>query len=140
MDFWFYSQSYIGNNFNSFELLWDKHIKMRILFASNQYQGYCYPVIDMNNPSLDPAPAIFNFPQTSGWIYFVCGVDTLRSKFFSTYGQTLPEISYISTVTIPTTSVSLRITENSLTGYGLTYVREIRLWSCYNCSFSLGFM
>ena len=73
------------------------------------------------------------------WNYISCGVDYVLAKSILYQGNTR-SVSYIdmefekTISTIPSSSVDFYLNENSPNGYGLTYVRELKLWQCYNCN------
>ena len=142
MEFWFYSQSYVntsGSNFGSFEITWNKHVKIIMQNNSGVLTGYCYPVVDKSIPANDPTPITVIYPTMNGtpWNYISCGVDPSLSQFFITKTPFLINASgYTSVNTIPSAQVTLFFSEKSITSYGQTFFANLRLWSCYSCNAS----
>jgi hypothetical protein len=137
MDFWFYSQSYVNVNFSSLTITWDRHIKVVISYNGSNFIGKCYPVIDVNTPANDPTPITITLGSINrNWTYINCGVNHTANNFYFIKGVTVPAATSYTTVnTIPSSGyVTLTINESSPNGYGVTYLRQLRLWNCYSCS------
>lgn len=134
LDMWVYAQSYVGVNFDSFTVTWDRHIKFKLRYTGGNFIGSCYPVIDKNNPANDPSPINIIYANAS-WVYVNCGVDRTTNSFYFTNNGTVPPVSaYTSINTVTGSSVTLSFDETSPNGHGVTYIRQLRLWNCYSCS------
>ena len=145
LEFWYYTQSYVNNiNFDSLIVVWDFHIKLKAYFnpISNNFEISCIPIPDYTKPSNDgtSSGAIHGPPKADpAWRYIVCGVDYIKKVFYASNGYLPGDTNFNSVNVIPPYSeVDLFITETSTTSYGITYIREMRLWNCYDCKASLG--
>ena len=154
IDFWFYTQSVYNynvndlqmNNFVSFEIEWDYHIRIKIEsikddptnVLDNQYTYYarCTPQIISGQSDKDPITnSIALGNRHKAWTYIACGVNVSTKKTYLTNKNKLDnEISYESTNTIPLNKVQFTLKENSPNGYGITFIHELRLWQCYSCT------
>ena len=141
MEFWFLSQSYVGNNFNSISINWENHIKIEVYYNSDTglYGARCNP---MNSDNLMQ----FEYTEASNaqnrWRYIVCGVNAIDNKAYMTNLQieNRREIIFIPTITLTNDLTTLSISENSNTNYGVTYLKELRLWDCYDCASDRAFV
>ena len=136
-------------NFKNFVLEWDFHLRIIIEAqkdsidpAENDYTYYatCVPLIVLDNHSLDSKESknISLGYRQAYWQYISCGINYSNKTFFITNTNVLKNEASFN----PLTEVSLTklssfvLTENSPNGYGITFIREIRLWKCYSCSLS----
>ena len=149
IDFWFSTQSYEHEapektdtiNFKSFTLVWNHHIKVEIT-----KHGYldvnvsCYPVVDNNNKANDPQPTSFisNSSATGSWVYINCGVNyPMRKTYLTDTTSKKNERQFQTVNTIPSTdTVELIFNEGSPNSFGVSFMAELRLWECYDCSVS----
>jgi hypothetical protein len=142
IEFWFYSQSYVSTgsstNFQSIEISWNFHMKTKIQWTSPNFIGSCYPLSDLSTPANDGTPQTVQWTYTNGynkWIYLTCGVDNIAKTFFVSNSNTVGSgASFSSLNTVPASNVYLYINEGSTPGYGMTLLRELRLWNCYSCN------
>ena len=51
MEFWFLTQSYVGNHFRSITMEWKDHIKIEVYYNSdtNKYGAICIPNNDISS-------------------------------------------------------------------------------------------
>ena len=141
MEFWFLSQSYVGNNFNSITINWENHIKIEVFYnnSSGLYGARCIPMNSDNKME-------FEYFEVSNeqnrWRYIVCGVDATNNKAYMTNLQieNRKEITFVTSTTLTNDLTTLSISENSRTNYGVTYLKELRLWNCYDCASDRAFV
>ena len=144
MEFWFLSQSYVGNNFNSITINWENHIKIEVFYTvhSNGTGFYGARCIPMNSDDEMEFEYIEASNAQNRWRYIVCGVNTTNSKAYMTNLQieNREEITFTSSVILTNDLTTLSISENSRTNYGVTYLKELRLWDCYDCASDRAFV
>ena len=145
MEFWFLSQSYVNNNFREIVIDWEGHIKITANYdpIERKYKAKCNGLNSVNNQ------VSFSYSSTlikdNKWRYVVCGVDIPNNEQYITnlqkenqgadYRKNLVDIN------VPTSDLTtLTISENSPTNFGVTYIKELRLWSCYDCSSDRAFV
>ena len=136
MEFWFLSQSYMHNYFNSITIEWTNHIKIEVFFnpTTQKYGARCIP---MNE---EGSKMEFEYIEASDdqnrWRYIVCGVNAVTNKAYLTNLQVENRIetSFTPSITLNSAKTTLEIKENSETNYGVTYLKELRLWNCYDCA------
>ena len=137
MEFWFLSQSYIPINFGELEIEWESHLTIKVSFSGGYFQASCSS-FSTNSLSFTYTDAVV---EENRWRYVVCGVSIPKQEMYLT---NLIESNYRSmTISNIPTSISiskLTISENSPTNFGVTYVKELRLWSCYDCSTDRAFV
>ena len=150
IDFWFYTRSYYHNNekinFDSFTLSWNNHMKIKIQSNITEQAGVinnnllvqCYPVINELYPNKDPTPQSFIEDAMKGWIYINCGVNYPdRIMYITNTNANGISHQFTTENTIPILGTSiLSFKETSINSYGVTFMAELRLWSCYDCSAS----
>ena len=72
------------------------------------------------------------------WFYVTCGVNFQDKVFYQTnnnrFSNEYPFTSKL--VTIPSDRTIFVLNEKSPSGYGFTFVKQLRLWHCYNCAHS----
>ena len=139
MEGWLNIKSYIGNQFTNFTITWDFHMRIKLEWTGTKYTASCFPVVDNATPGNDPIANKIDYSFTNGWLLVICGVDTTNKVSYISTGLSTPDVSYISVNVINTLATTLTFMDNSPTNYGVTYLREVRLWSCYNCSFSTSY-
>ena len=141
MEFWFLSQSYVGNNFKSITIEWKNHIKIEVFYNSgtNRYGARCIP---MNSEDTMEFEYIEASNDQNRWRYIVCGVNALTNKAYMTnlQNENRREISFTTSVELTDSYTTLNVSENSDTNYGVTYLKELRLWKCYDCSSDRAFV
>lgn len=136
IDLWWYTQSYVIQNFKRFTITWNYHNRIRFSFTNQNFIAECYPIVDINNPTLDTSSMTINEgPNDRTWRYFNCGVDTIDYNYtISNTGIKGPSQSFSSSIIIPLGDTILHFKEESPTNFGVVYFRQLRLWSCYQCS------
>ena len=145
MEFWFLSQSYVGNNFDSITINWENHIKIEVFYrvhsnGTGLYGARCIPM----NSGDDQME--FDYIEASNsqnrWRYIVCGVNSIENKAYMTNLQieNRREITFVPSITLTSDLTTLSISENSETNYGVTYLKELRLWDCYDCASDRAFV
>lgn len=142
LEFWYYYQSYVGNNFKSITITWDFHLKINVYYnsISNTNDISCIPIPSYSSPSNDPQASFASHGNANiptKWLYVVCGVDSDLMQFYVSNGFVPDGTSFSTKNSIPSNTVNLFIKENSITSFGITYIREMRLWNCYDCNVSL---
>ena len=145
MEFWFLSQSYVGNNFEELSINWDNHLKIiasydRIL---NQYSIKCYGLNSEDNEA--SFSYNLNIDNNNKWRYVVCGVNIQKNEMYTTdldrQNQGPNYRKSLITINIPSNDLTtLTIKESSPTNFGVTYIKELRLWDCYDCSSDKAFV
>ena len=142
MEFWFLSQSYMHNYFNSITIEWTNHMKIEVFFnpTTHKYGARCIP---MNE---EGSKMEFEYIEASDdqnrWRYIVCGVNAVTNKAYLTNLQVenRVETSFTPSITLDSAKTTLEIKENSETNYGVTYLKELRLWNCYDCASDRAFV
>ena len=141
IEYWFLNQSYVSNsstNFQSLEISWNFHMKTKMVFTTPNFVAYCYPMSDLSNPANDSTPQTVNYSFLNGyntWIYFTCGVSAILKQFFISSTNAIgTSVNFTSINVIPSSNVYLYINESSTAGYGMTLLRQLRLWNCFSCN------
>ena len=142
MEFWYLSQSYVNNHFESIILEWTNHIKIEVFFnpESSKYGARCIPMND------DEHTMEFEYIEASNdqnrWRYIVCGVNLETKKAYMTnlMIENREEVLINPSIELTNHLTTLKIAENSPTNYGVTYLKELRLWECYDCSSDKAFV
>ena len=142
MEFWFLSQSYVGNHFNSITIEWKDHIKIEVFYnsAENRYGARCIPNNDEAN-KMEFEYEEVNHDQNR-WRYIVCGVDATSNKAYMTnlMVENRVETSFNPSAPLTEDFTTMTVSENSQTNYGVTYLKELRLWNCYDCASDRAFV
>ncbi len=137
MEFWFLSQSYKPIHFGELEIEWQNHLTIKVSYSDGYFQASCTS-FSTNYLTFTYTDAVV---EENRWRYVVCGVSIPDKKMYLT---NLIERNYrtmtISNIPSSITSSVLTISENSLTNFGVTYVKELRLWSCYDCATDRAFV
>ena len=138
-----------NNNFKEFTMEWNYHIRIRVhaektddVPEHNEYHYYidCTPIVVLEHPDLN-SPEMYS--NNIGnvhykWSYVTCGVNFQEKIFYQTnnnrFSSERPFTSKL--VLIPQANTTFVFTENSPSGYGFTFVHQLRLWHCYNCAHS----
>ena len=142
------NKRYNANNFKEFVMEWNYHIKIRVRAEktddnpqNNTYAYYaeCTPIVVKEHPDLDsPEVYISKYPKDIhySWQFVTCGVNFQEKIFYQTTNNRFTyEIPFTSKlVTIPAENTYFEFHENSPSGYGFTFVHQLRLWHCYNCA------
>ena len=142
MEFWFLSQSYVGNHFKSIVMEWTDHIKIEVFYntETSKYGARCIPMNDEENKME------FEYIEASNdqnrWRYIVCGINTNNNKAYMTnlMVDNREEVTFNPSVTLTKKLTTLKLSENSDTNYGVTYLKELRLWNCFDCSSDKAFV
>ena len=137
------------NNFKEFTLEWNYHIKIRVhsekkddIPTHNEYDYYvdCSPIVVLEHPDLSSPDIISNNlgDRHYEWSYVTCGVNFQEKIFYQTnnnrFSKEIPFTSKI--ILIPSTDTQFVLNEKSPSGYGFTFIHQMRLWHCYNCAHS----
>jgi hypothetical protein len=142
MEFWFLSQSYVGNHFESITIEWKDHIKIEVFFNSvtNRYGARCIPNNDEAH-KMEFEYVEVNYDQNR-WRYIVCGVDATTNKAYMTnlMVENRVETSFDPITPLTEDFTTMTVSENSRTNYGVTYLKELRLWDCYECASDRAFV
>jgi hypothetical protein len=100
----------------------------------------CTPIIVLEHPDLDSPEIKSNNLGNRHyvWSYVTCGVNFQEKIFYQTNNNRFSgEIPFTSKlVVIPSARTSFVLNENSPSGYGFTFIKQLRLWHCYNCAHS----
>ena len=134
-----------NNNFNEFEIDWNYHIKLRVykktlseIDSSFTYIVECTPLVVLEHQDLTSTETIENDIGDAhySWRYVACGVNFQEKLFYLTNNNRFgKETTFTSKLElIPSAKTTLSITEKSRTGYGFTFIYQLRLWHCYNCA------
>ena len=141
IEFWYLTQSYINNNFKSLSIEWTDHIKIEVFYNNEtlKYGARCIAMNDIQN--LMEFEYIENSNAHNRWRYIVCGVDNINKIAYLTnlMSENRVEVTFRSDYSLSEDYTTLYISENSPTNYGLTYIKELRLWNCYDCSSNKAF-
>ena len=134
MEFWFLSQSYINNNFGTLEIKWNGHVDIIIQYSSSVYSAKCYGLDSTSNQ----VSFSYTGNEDNKWRYVVCGVSISKNEIYVTNLQKENQIAgykrNLVNLNIPSSSLTdLYISESSPTNFGVTYIKELRLWKCYEC-------
>ena len=142
MEFWFLSQSYVNNHFNSIIVEWTDHIKIEVFYNSitSKFGAKCIPMNDEDN--IMEFEYIEESNEQNQWRYIVCGVNAKNNKAYMTnlMVENREEVIFHSSIDLTEEKTTLKISENSITNYGVTYLKELRLWECYDCSSDKAFV
>ena len=142
MEFWFLSQSYVDNHFNSIIVEWTDHIKIEVFYnnISEKYGARCIPMKDEEN--MMEFEYIEETYEQNQWRYIVCGVNVNESKAYMTnlMVENRKEVTFHKSLDLTEEDTTLKISENSITNYGVTFIKELRLWKCYDCSSDKAFV
>ena len=145
MEFWFLSQSYVGNNFGELTIHWTGHVKIKVSYdpAIDKYSALCVG-LDSNDNEVS-----FTYQSSllkdNKWRYVVCGVHIQKNEIYITNLQKENQgpncRKSLTTINIPTNDLTtLSVSENSRINFGVTYIKELRLWKCYECSSDRAFV
>ena len=136
-----------NNNFREFTLEWNYHIKIRVHaektddVPTNNIYDYvvdCTPIVVLEHQDLN-SPEKYTSHMGDRhyiWSFVTCGVNFQEKIFYQTTNNKFSsEIPFTSKlVTIPSTNTYFIFNENSPSGYGFTFIHQLRLWHCYNCA------
>ena len=142
IEFWFLSQSYVDNHFRSMSVEWKDHIKIEVFFnpTTNKFGAKCIPMNDEANKME------FEYVEASNdqnrWRYIVCGVNAINKKAYMTNLQieNRKETTFNSDIILNNELTNVIVSENSDTNFGVTYLKELRLWKCFDCSSDRAFV
>ena len=142
IEFWFLSQSYVNNHFNSIIMEWTDHIKIEVFYnkESGKYGAKCIPMNDEEN--MMEFEYIEASDDQNRWRYIVCGVNVEKKQAYMTnlMVENRAEVTFNPSIELTNELTTLKIQENSETNYGVTYLKELRLWECYDCSSDKAFV
>ena len=142
-------QSANNNNFKEFTLEWNYHIKIKVYTkkkdddptdGSYNYIIDCMPIVVLEHPDLG-SPEIYSNnigDRHYKWSYAACGVNFQEKIFYLTNNNKFSNEMQFTTklVDIPSDRTYFVLKEKSPSGYGFTFIHQIRLWHCYNCAHS----
>ena len=127
--------------FESFEVTWNRHIKILLKGvndAGDSYKpsitAYCYPhftsgVIKAENDIVGSVSGLIQ----GGWNYISCSSDLTNGYFVINEGanteQTSSRIEAFSTAL---TSLSLIAAPNANVNFGVLFLKELKLWSRFD--------
>lgn len=135
IDMWVYMNNYVSDQFNTYEVRWDKQLSIKISYSSG-FKSTCYPVYDSTNSPLTAQNTNQININPTRWAYVRCGIDLTNSKYYhlSENGSFTENTLIISPITPPTVSANttLEFYHDSL-NRGVLFFRQIRLWKCYKC-------
>ncbi len=142
MEFWFMQQSYVGINFGSITINWKDHIKIEVGYdhTNNRFYAKCIPVGD------EAHTVTFTYNEIvvdySKWRYVVCGANLETNEVYisNLMEGGRGEGSFTPTTTLSEGETDLYIAENSPDNFGVSYIKELRLWKCYDCSSDRAFV
>ena len=136
-----------NNNFKEFTMEWNYHIKITIYTKKEDdvpttnvyhYIANCTPIVVLEHPDLN-SPEIYSVNMLDRhykWSFITCGVNFQEKIFYETttnrFSSEIPFTSKL--VSIPASDTTFVFKENSPSGYGFTFVHQLRLWHCYNCA------
>ena len=136
-----------NNNFKEFTMVWNYHIRIKVYTVkeddvptNNVYHYYadCTPLVVLEHPDLN-SPEIYQINLLNRhyrWTFVACGVNFQEKIFYETktnrFSSEIPFTSKL--VTVPDSYTQFVFNENSPSGYGFTFVHQLRLWHCYNCA------
>jgi len=136
MEFWFYVYSYSPAIFTSLDVSWHHHVRIQLINVSGVLKSRCYPFVDYLNLPLYTGYAEENKTEKV-WFYVRCAADRYTQKFYLNNNSEIPVPSPIPPF-VKGTSTTLSIVDNVLpanNNYGFSFVRELKLYSCYNFGF-----
>lgn len=139
IDFWWYSQSYVNENFDTFTITWRYHTRVQMSYNGTNFQVKCWPQAYETKPSNDSTTLDFGTSTVGGgdqtWRYFMCGVDLGVSTFFqTTNNNSNVATSFTKHLSVPTGTTGLYFKDTSPASMGVVYFRQLRLWDCFTCS------
>lgn len=146
MEFWFLTQSYYNNNFDNILLLWNKHLKISINQMADNYTASCYALSDLANPLTEGIPSTMDYGNIQNkWGYVVCGANLKTKQYYVSIGRVTHSKNFSPSqkdalANTISSKVILQIGDYSPTNFGFAYIRELRLWNCYNCYFHLAYV
>ena len=134
-----------NNNFNEFIIEWNYHIRLRVykkekneITGEITYMVECTPLVVVEHRDLSSKEIYENDISDVHyeWSYVTCGVNFQEKMFYMTNTNKLTEEKTFTSdlILIPSDKTTLTITENSRSGYGFTFIYQLRLWHCYNCA------
>ena len=113
MEFWFLSQSYVGNNFKSISIEWKDHIKIEVFYneVTQRYGARCIPMNIEEKMEFEYEEASYD---QNRWRYIVCGVNAITNKAYMTNLQieNREEISFTPNIILSEDLTTLYISEN----------------------------
>jgi hypothetical protein len=141
MEFWIYMNNNYGQpRFQYMEFQWQQQLKIRLEWNSTQlnYKATCYPFYDVNsitNTNLNSAFVYFD-PVTN-WAFIRCSVYVDILSYFITWNNNKYYVQSINGGTQPSVpDVTTIQIVGPVVDAGVIFIRQMRLWSCFNCAFN----
>jgi len=135
IELWVYLYLYVTTtiSFTSYDIVWDKHIRISITSTTNLLFVNCYPFSNTLDLTLFPEKLSVSIVNRQ-WTSIRCGADLNIKKFFldptetaiTTDPTTFPNLSSVGNVDLKFTHPS------TVTNTGILFLREIKLWQLYN--------
>ena len=134
LEFWSYVYSFIPGNFSNLEVSWNQHAKIVLINVSGQLISRCYPFNELD--ALIPYTFYYEDPIQEGkWFFIRCAVNLFTNKhYINKNTEKVIGSSFPSYVKVNPTKLRIYDAVTTL-NYGLSLIRDIRLWSSYNFSF-----
>lgn len=147
IQFWVYIHSYVKNQFNSLDIIWDGHVRILLKNTqntndNNNYLGItCFPFVEISNPDKFITKSTNQLSQGERkWQVITCSVSRRKNFELMNLNQSseTPIINsifdyqnYINTVKV-NDLVPFRIKHGNLNpNYGFSLMRELKLFSAY---------
>ena len=141
LEFWFITQSYVDINFGSFTADWSDHIKIKVGYnkATNKFYAQCNVLGQAANQLYFEYEE--DIVEENKWRYVVCGINVASGDYYLTNLQKQNKKEGTNAIggTFGT-QATLQISEDSPTNFGVTYIKEMRLWKCYDCAADRAFV
>jgi len=138
MDFWIYIYAYNSSIYtiSHFEIYWDLHNRVEIIYSAPDLMSRCYPGWDEENKTDYTLFSTVNIYQNI-WVYIRCSASQKTNSFFhKTSGlNSMTNPAFTKFPKLPSTKkTTLTIAENSPDkNYGVLNFQQIRLWKCDDC-------
>ena len=125
-----YNLSAVVPGLNTFEISWNLHSRITVttIAGTTGKAVTCWPAYDESNPGFYTEKAVQSFVNYS-WNFIRCSGNRILNiyKLQATSIYNAPMLSY----PILTNSTKLSIYDNSTHGFGAIFLRQLRLWSCF---------
>lgn len=140
IELWFYLYTYTNSTaaFDSHEIIWDYHNRLRIFNSNSTVLSACTPIYnedkDTELAATEKAETITN--ALFNWVYLTCSVNVNTKSFYNhrlnDYTIETPINLYPDFSTRDTTSLIIQPSRNARANFGLLFIKDIKLWSLYN--------
>jgi len=135
LQFWAFTNIYLGNVFTGFEIGWTGQNKIKIAYDGTNFRMYCYPFYDASNSSYELATsASVIITDINKWVFLNCAVDFDNLEYkLSTDTVIDTQFTYLAGVTKPAKTpggaTTLTLADLNTTEWGVIFLRQIRLWA-----------